>query len=210
MKTKNLFIVFLLSLSASVAGQDFHSYARVGIGTGISPDFFDGIGFEGEGGVNFKGVQAALSLTLYNTLPLKSMNQSISLQSTGGETIGFDGVNRHLSGKRNTSVMISLGYDLLRFIPGNTRHHLIPYFGIGWSGLTTLQTYHNAPIAGGTNGSTLTYGSHIGYDFSSDFDFCFGGKYEYSITDKWGIGLSYKYLDLAEADLLSIYVSRSF
>lgn len=210
MKIKNLFILFLLFLSGSLVGQDFRSYARVGIGTGISPDFFDGIGFEAEGGVNFKGVQAALSLTLYNTLPLKSTNQSISLQSTGGETIGLDGVNRNLSGKRNTSVMISLGYDLLRFISGNTRHHLIPYFGIGWSGLTTLRTYHNAPIAGEAGRSDITYGSHVGYDFSSDFDFCFGGKYEYSITDKWSIGLSYKYLDLAESDLLSIHIARSF
>lgn len=214
MKLKNLFIASLLCLSAPAIAQegnpDFNSYARLGIGTGISPDFIDGISFDAEGGVNFKGLQAALSVTIFNTLPLDNTNQSISLQTNPSETIGIDRINQHISGKRNTSVMVSLGYDLLRFIPGNTRHHLLPYFGIGWSGLTTLHTLSNSPISENPDGSHITYGSSIEYDFSSSFDFCAGAKYEYSITDKWGIGLAYKYLDLSESDLLSIYVSHSF
>lgn len=214
MKIKNLFLAFLLCLTAPVMGQgfnqDFNSYARLGIGTGISPDFVDGISFDVEGGVNFKGLQAAVSVTFYNTLPLDNTYQSILIQSDGLDAVGFDMTGRNESGKRNTSVMVSLGYDLLRFIPGNKRHHLLPYVGIGWSSLTSFRSYHNSPIVSEPYSSHMIHESSIRYGRSSDFDFCFGGKYEYSITDKWGIGLSYKYLDLAESDLLSIHVTRCF
>lgn len=214
MKLKNLFIASLLCLSTATMAQEFNQdinlYARLGIGTGIRPDFIDGVSFDAESGVNFKGLQAALSVTVWNTLPLDNTNQSISIQTNESEMIGINGINRHISGKRNTSVMVSVGYDLLRFIPGNTRHRLLPYFGIGWSGLTSLRTSSNSPIGVNPDGSHITYGSSIEYDLSSSFDFCAGAKYEYSITDKWGIGLAYKYLDLAESDLLSIYVSRCF
>ena len=188
--------------------QKVAPYIRLGVGTGASPDFFEGIGMDVEGGIDYRGLQLSVGLTLFNSLPLGDTYQSISLQTHDDETIGICGMNNNLSGKRNVSAMVGIGYDLLRLIPDNVRHHLVPYFGIGWSSCTSLRAYHDALI--GVGESDVTYGCFIQYDHASSFDYGFGARYEYSFSEKWGAGVAYKYFDLWEGDMLGFYVIYHF
>lgn len=196
-------------VSTSVIGQELKPYIRLGIGTSCS-DFFEGISGDIEGGIHYKGLQAGVSLALYSDRPFENMNRSLMVQTDGQSEVTFIENNQAISSKRNTSVMLQVGYDLLSLIPGNAKHHLIPFVGIGWSNLHLLKSYSHSPVGWDPDGSVSTWASSVSFETTSAFDFSVGGRYEYSITDGWRLGLSYKYLDLLERDLLSVHVSHYF
>ena len=200
----------LSCLLCAAYGQTCEPYIRLGIGTGVNPDFIEGIGMDLEGGVSYKGIEASVSLTLLNSLPLEGTSQYLAYQTQRHESTVFDGVNDNLSGQRDISVMVNVGYDLLRLIPDNRRHHLTPFVGIGWSGLTSLRAIYRDIPASVPGPEDVTRGSCIAYAHDSAFDYCLGARYEYSFSDRWGAGVVYKYLDLQEGGLLGIYASYHF
>lgn len=142
---KRLIIMLFLCVSTSVIGQELNPYLRLEVGTGCS-DFFDGISGDVEGGIRYRGLQVGLSLTLYSNMPFENMNQSIMVQTDGQSDVAFVGTGQSTSSKRNTSVMLQVGYDLLGLIPGNVKHHLIPFVGIGWSNLHSFKSYYNVTL----------------------------------------------------------------
>lgn len=204
-------ILSIIGFSSSLKAQEVDSYVRVGIGTGASSKCFHSLATEAVGGISYNGLHAAISLTLYNSSPFQNKTQSIYTEmNPAGESFTLHPFSKAMENKRSVSALLEVGYDLLRFIPGNHRHKLIPFVGIGWGGLTKMKSVYHAPVAWSPDGSTDKWATSIVYDASSAFDYCLGGRYEFAITDKWRIGASYKYLDLLEGDLLFIHVSRTF
>lgn len=190
------------------------SYAHLGISTQIAPDFFHGIGTDIEGGIHWRGLMASAALTLWSDYPLKSDYRylTVSRQPGGpvsvGDVVDLDGEPFYWA-MRDVSIMIQVGYDLLRFIPRNTRHHLWPYAGIGWTAITQDFSY-SAQTYAFMEGTDDPYFSTMLHFRSTGFDYCAGARYAFSITDKWMVGLTYKYMDALEGHLMSLHVSRAF
>lgn len=202
---KKVFVCLLLLLSSGIVYGQVKPYVQFGVGTGLKTDFFKSEGLDFEGGVKFKGLQVGVSFTWLNSLTLKEMTQGVFLETGKKENISGT-VDRNISGIRSSSIMLNIGYDLLRLIPGNSKHHLLPYVGAGWSGCTLLDVVNSRPIPSVPN----TYETSVVYKYKSGVDFSLGAKYEYSITDKWNLGISYKYFDSSRRDMLSICTSYSF
>ena len=91
-------------------------------------------------------------------LPLKEMDQGIFLETGNKENVSGT-VDRNISGIRNSSIMLNVGYDLLRFI----KHHLLPYVGVGWSGCTLLDVVNGRPVPSAPN----TYETSMFYRYKS-------------------------------------------
>ena len=217
MRTRSFILLatFCVAFLFGVRAQDrVTSYAHLGISSQIAPDFFHGIGTDIEGGIHWQGFMASAALTLWSDYPLKNDHRylTISRQPGGSASVG-DVVD--LDGKpfywatRDVSIMIQAGYDLLRFIPRNMRHHLWPYVGIGWTAITQDFSY-SAQTCAFMEGSDDPYFSTMFHFRSTGFDYCVGARYAFSITDKWMVGLTYKYLDALEDHLMSLHVSRAF
>lgn len=215
MKTRFILMTFWgLAILFGASAQELRSYAHLGISTQIAPDFFHGIGTDIEGGIHWRGVMASVALTLWSDYPLKSDQRYLTISRQPGEAASVGDVV-DLDGKpfywatRDVSIMIQAGYDLLRFIPRNTRHHLWSYVGIGWTAITQDFSY-SAQTYAFIEGKDDPYFSTMFHSRSTGFDYCAGARYAFSITDKWMVGLTYKYMNVLEDHLMSLHVSRAF
>lgn len=211
MKTRFILMAFwCFAILFGASAQELRPYARLGVATTVAPDFFDGIGTEVEGGVHYKGIMASMAMTLWSNIPMSTDAQSIIIsRDEDGPLSVADNVDPFYSGERNFSIMVQAGYDLLSLIPDNSRHHLTPFAGIGWSSLSAvIATRHQDHFY--SEWEPTPFYSALAYSHLSKFDYTFGGRYEFSITDKWHVGLSYKYMHAADRHLMSLGVSRTF
>lgn len=183
-------------------------FMRLGVGTSLSPEFVKGFGGDLEAGVAYKGFELSADFMLYSTFTLGGA--SVSLQTLSGKGLGptiTNNVTEDLDGERSTSVFFTVGYDLMRFIRGNERHHLIPSIGLGWSGRFTVDGFdghYTAPDGDQVQDTRLLL------HHASTFDVSFGGRYEYSINDHWGIGLTYKYYKNLDRDYFGAHAVYHF
>lgn len=195
---KFFLLICLLMISVSGTAQQVTSFIRAELGTGVSSDFFESTMFKAEWGKSFRGLEAGLSLTCYNSLPIKSTYRYMLYEVSGENQLMSHSETRNISGKRNISIMLNLSYDLLSFISKANRHHLRPTVGIGWANCLTLNNQVNKERV------------QLIYDTTSGLDLSFGARYEYDLNKKLTLGAYYEYLNILERGSIGISIRRAF
>ena len=166
-------------------------FMRLGVGTSLYPRFMRGLGGNIEAGLHYKGMEFALNLTLYNSDPIRRDERLAqeSINAWYGDREWKDPVVKALFERSNfqsTSLCFTFGYDVLRLIPRNEKHHLILSVGVGWSGENNVETYYNMDEA---NERAWRENEHT---YNPSLELPLGAKYEYSLNERWGVGVTYK------------------
>lgn len=209
MKKKVLLLGCLLSLFAAGYSQtDCKSFVRMGLGTGATENTGSGISFMGEYGLDYRGWEISGSFSYYDAMPLKNEVRSLEYDSNNG--VHAATLSKDVDNKRSVSLMLNVGYDLLRLFDFNARHHFCPYVAMGWSECTRMVNHGDGIMGIEPNGQIVRERNILLYDNSSDVNFAFGVNYSYDINSKWSVGLHYEYQNLMERDIVGLSIKRSF
>jgi hypothetical protein len=201
---KHFFIALLLFVNIGVYAQSSSSFLRAGVGTGATDDSFKGIAFGAEWGKEYRGWEFSGSLTYFDSKMDEDNFRTVSYVEHGSTshaaiyTLDTDGETQ-----RGMMLRANVGYDVLRFIKGNTRHHLRPFVGIGYASKTTDSGWANE------NGNEKDI--EMRYHHERGIDGAAGMRYEYTIAKNWDLGAYYEIqFNVLSKDLMGLSVRRSF
>lgn len=179
--------VLLICLCGGMSAREqVKPFVRIGIGTALYPEV-RGLGGDMEAGIHYKGMECALALTLYNSDPIREKERWMQYShSPFGWGEGVSRVYFQRLNYRSTSLCLTFGYDVLRLIPRNERHHLILSVGVGWSGENIVRGIYL------TDENNCRYRSEKEHAYNPTVELPLGARYEYSLNARWGVGVTYK------------------
>jgi hypothetical protein len=209
MKFSNVLFITLISFSSYA--QMPKNYIRAGIGTGATSH----VGTEGTAFLNsgalvveygkiFFGIEAGVQLSLYDTHPFSTEKMLLNVynRQTSNESSG--GSEKNISERKDISLMLNVGYNLLSLISSNKKHFFTPYVGYGLSKLTQINYGNTKVETTGSNNLSMSYDNTIGGNFM------FGFRYEFIISGNAKVGLYYSNYQLSERDVLGVSVCHAF
>lgn len=169
----------LLSLGMAIMAQENGAFVSVGVGTKVNDKAFRGADVSMQAGYNYKGLDVSAQLDFYSNRWGDNRVNSLAYYDYGDKAI-FASL---LDGKRNETFMtlrLNLGYDFLRFIRGNWRHHIRPYVGLGYS----LRNETNNYCYQAKDMTTYSMGEQA----QKGFELTLGIAYDFNITHHWAVG----------------------
>ncbi len=179
MMKKIILSLCLLGLTMTAGAQENGAFVTVGVGTKLYDRAFRGADISMQAGYNYKGMDVSAQISYYTNQWGGRGTNTISYNESEGQS----NCSHFLDERWNETFMtlrLSLGYDVLRFIRGNWRHHIRPYAGLGYS------LCHNSNNSCYRNENTtalnMTEWTEHGFDFS------LGIAYDFNITRHWALG----------------------
>ncbi|MDR1161771.1 MAG: outer membrane beta-barrel protein [Tannerellaceae bacterium] len=204
-------VLFLTLLSFCVYAQTPGYYVRAGIGTGATSHvgtdekaFMNSGAFVVEYGRVLSGIEAGIQLSLYDTHPFSDRQTVLNVynRQTNNESSG--GSETSISERKDVSLMLNVGYNLLSLLKSNEKHFFTPYVGYGLSKLTQVDYGNKKVITSGGNNLSMSYDNVISSNFM------LGVRYEYIICGNTKVGLYWSYYDLLERDVLGVSAGYTF
>lgn len=199
-------VALLVCLCGGMNAQEkVKPFMRLGVGTSLYPRFMRGLGGNIEAGLHYKGMEFALNLTLYNSDPIREKERMIQdSHFTYGPESKVDLTYFERPNYQTTSLCLTFGYDVLRLIPRNEKHHLILSAGVGWSGENAVYIHVNVDEA-----NKLCWNEKE-HTYNPTLEIPLGVKYEYSINERWGVGVTYKMHYVMERDFFGAHAVYHF
>ncbi|NDW12160.1 hypothetical protein D0T50_04550 [Bacteroides sp. 214] len=196
---KQLILVLLATLAISSSAQQRNDFIRFNIGS----DFSEGYGAKVEYGKSYNWLELSLSLSFYNSLPLKSDYMALE-QDEEQDIVWGKESNYNLDGKLNLSFMLNASVDVINLlIDKESKHALKLGIGVGPSYCHHRKNVFQSAVAGQKR--------IMAHDMTFEvFDYAFKASYEYAISKKAAIGAYFEMLNLPEKKLFGISIKRSF
>jgi hypothetical protein len=190
-KLIGLLFVFI-SLSTSVFAQENKSFVRFGIGSGFQDE---PLTFGIEYGKIFGHWEAGVKFTYYNTFPFKDEYRGMQYLDNGiVQNIVHAGIGNYYYGTKYLSFTLNAGYNLFSLF--SDRHNFTPFVAVGYGGLTKMDHIIDAGL--------------LRYYYTFTFEYGFGARYEYAVSDNIRLGLYYEYYNHLERDVLGAHIIRVF
>ena len=190
---KILALILLFCCHSVNAQKKF--YSRLDVATQATTDWFNGAAAGVNTGISVKGIEVGLELGFYS----QKWNDKRHFLSISG-----NGELHHSELNRNRDLAVSVdacfGYDVLHFIKSAKSHHLTPFTSVGYSLQSLFYTYGNA------NSNDI----QISNEYQGGFDWSFGCRYEYDITNHFSAGIFWRVYALnINKDFLGISLKYS-
>ena len=178
----NRTILSLCLLFIAMAGmaQENKPFVMASVGTQVTDKAFRGADVSMQAGYNFKGLDISAQLDYYSNHWGRSGVNSMTYEVRGNNSLLMTTEMDNKRYKTYMTLRLNLGYDVLRFIHGNWRHHLRPYVGFGYS------------LCDGTSSLIHEEEGMTQYGMvnwrNDGFEFSLGGAYDFNITQNWAVG----------------------
>lgn len=180
---KYIFILLLCSICMSGWGQENGVFVSAGLGTKVCDKAFHGADISMQTGYNYKGLDISAQLDYFsnfwgaNDINVRTVESYAGMDATMHALSNTDKDRENIS---HLTIRLNLGYDVLRFIRGNWRHHVRPYVGIGYSQAreSSNSTTHTSLMR------TFTWKEQT----QSGFELTLGIAYDFNITHHWAVG----------------------
>ena len=195
-------LLCLLGLSLTAGAQENGVFVSVGVGTQATSKAFRGADVSMQAGYNYKGLDISAQIDYYGNHWGRDAYTGLTYEEQGDNVFIINNMNNKRS-KSYTTLRLNLGYDLLRFIRGNWRHHLRPYVGLGYS------VMHES--------SNWDYKSEDFHKLECmewndrGFELTLGIAYDFNITRHWAVGAFIEESLLTrEQDVMGLRLRYSF
>lgn len=231
---KNIYLAMIIVTaisSSTVMGQENRSFAEISVGTQVAEQQFMSEtvkGFHGanislEVGHDFEGLSASIYFGYFSNDWSGKHQASTHYYANNNPDVSqkviYDQVvvktDDRLSSVAAFSLMANVSYDVLRFIKGNSRHHLRPRVGLGYSHFGASSFFYslqsNSPVVNSDDGIISDLNVNSAKTSNSGFEWSLGIGYDFSITRDWSIGVNYeKFMNIRGQQLVSLRARYAF
>ncbi len=193
--------------SAASSKAENHWFCRLGLGTQVgSGETFKGTSVSAEMGKRFGGLEVSGSMTYFHSRMGKSQDMTFNAfvyPDYSTEGVVESGLKTGRDYRSGITFAVNASYDLLHFVWKNSRHHLSPVIGLGYSVKTEVSSINETMDTNANKG--------ISYSPDNGFDFVLGGRYEYDIAKSWSVGIFCEsHFNVLENNLMGLTVKKSF
>ena len=199
---KMILSLCLLGMSMMGWAQENGVFVSVGVGTQATDRAFRGADVSMQTGYNFKGLDISAQIDYYANHWGRDGYMGLIYEEQGDKVF----ISNSMNNKRTESYMtlrLNLGYDPLRFIRSNWRHHLRPYVGLGYSMMHESSNW-NYESADFHKLECMEWDDR-------GFELAVGIAYDFNITHHWAIGAFIEEsILIREQDVMGLRVRYSF